>query len=200
MCAFLFSLDEINQLFLLLTFQKFIKLGFAWSILASMAQPDKKEFISLVQQHGGLVQKVIRLYVDDEDERQDMLQEVLLQAWRSYPSFRGQSRFSTWLYRVSLNTVLTALRKSKRQPEMTSLDAVTHIGTGAEDLSAKEWLYRTIRQLPEIDRMIISLQLDGYKNEEIADITGMTKGNVALKLHRIKIRLTEKRKVYERHV
>lgn len=162
-----------------------------------MTKPDKKAFLRLVQQHGGLMQKVIRLYVDDADERKDMLQEILLQAWRSYPSFRGNSRFSTWLYRVSLNTVLTTLRKNKRQPETASLEVAAQLTSGTEEHSAKEWLYKTIRLLPEIDRMIISLHLDGYKNEEIADITGMQKGNVALKLHRIKKKLTEKAKIYE---
>jgi len=163
-----------------------------------MTKPDKKEFLLLMQQHGGLMQKVIRLYVDDAEDRQDMLQEILLQAWRSYSSFRGNSQFSTWLYRVSLNTVLTALRKNKRQPETASLETAAQLESGTEEHSEKEWLYRTIRRLPEIDRMIISLHLDGYRNEEIADITGMQKGNVALKLHRIKKKLTEKAKVYER--
>lgn len=159
-----------------------------------MTKPDKKAFLQLVQQHGGVMQKVIRLYVDDADDRKDMLQEILLQAWRSYPSFEGNSRFSTWLYRVSLNTVLTALRKNKRQPETASLETAAQIGLAAEENAEKEWLYRTIRQLPEIDRMIISLHLDGYKNEEISDITGMQKANVALKLHRIKKKLTDKAK------
>lgn len=159
-----------------------------------MTKPDKKEFLQLIRQYGGLVQKVIRLYVDDPEDRQDMLQEILLQAWRSYPSFRKKSKFSTWLYRVSLNTVLTALRKNKRQPETAPLEGAAEIKSGEEEHSEKEWLYRTIRQLPEIDRIVISLHLDGYKNEEIADITGMQKGNVALKIHRIKKKLTEKAK------
>lgn len=162
-----------------------------------MTKPDKKEFLQLVQQHGGLMQKVIRLYVDDADDRKDILQEILLQAWRSYPSFQGNSQFSTWLYRVSLNTVLTALRKNKRKPETASLEIATNLESGSEEHSEKEWLYKTIRRLPEIDRMIISLHLDGYRNEEIADISGMQKGNVALKLHRIKKKLTEKGKIYE---
>jgi RNA polymerase sigma-70 factor (ECF subfamily) len=162
-----------------------------------MTKPDKQAFLRLVKQHGGLMQKVVRLYVDDADDRQDMLQEILLQAWRSYPSFRGNSQFSTWLYRVSLNTVLTALRKNKRKPETTSLEVAAQLESGTKEHTEKEWLYKTIRQLPEIDRVIISLHLDGYPNEEIADITGMQKGNVALKLHRIKKKLTEKAKVYE---
>jgi RNA polymerase sigma-70 factor (ECF subfamily) len=162
-----------------------------------MINTNKKEFLALVQQHGGVMQKVIRLYVDDPEERQDMLQEILLQAWRSYPAFQGKSKFSTWLYRVSLNTVLTAMRRWKRQPEKTDLDSATQLASETVDTSDREWLYRCIRQLPEVDRMIITLHLDGYQNEEIADITGMQKGNVALKLHRIKKKLSEKAKVYE---
>ncbi|MFP4089899.1 MAG: RNA polymerase sigma factor [Cyclobacteriaceae bacterium] len=162
-----------------------------------MIKTNKKEFLALVQQHGGVMQKIIRLYVDDPEERQDMLQEILLQAWRSYPSFQRKSKFSTWLYRVSLNTVLTAMRQWKRQPKKTDLETVAQLAAESADTSDREWLYRSIRLLPEVDRMIITLHLDGYQNEEIADITGMQKGNVALKLHRIKKKLTEKGKVYE---
>lgn len=162
-----------------------------------MSQPNKEKFLQLVQQHRGIMQKVIFLYVDEAEERQDMLQEILLQAWKSYPAFEERSKFSTWLYRVSLNTVLTAQRKNYRQPDTEPLEAAAHLGEQNIDHSEREWLMFTIKQLPEIDRMIISLHLDGYQNEEIAEIIGMQKANVALRLHRIRKKLAEKRQKYE---
>jgi RNA polymerase sigma-70 factor, ECF subfamily len=156
-----------------------------------MIQPSKEKFLKLVQQHRGIMQKVIFLYIDAAEERQDMLQEILLQAWKSYPAFAERSKFSTWLYRVSLNTVLTAQRKSYRMPNIAPLEAASHLSQQHEDSSEKEWLFLMIKQLPDIDRMMISLHLDGYENEEIADITGMQKANVALRLHRIRKKLAE---------
>lgn len=163
-----------------------------------MSQQNKEKFLELIQQHRGIMQKVIYLYIDAPAERQDMLQEILLQAWKSYPNFQGNSKFSTWLYRVSLNTVLTAQRKNYRKPDTEPLEAALHLSQQHDDSSEKEWLFFTIRQLSDIDRMIISLHLDGYLNEEIADITGMLKTNVALKLHRIRKKLAEKRQAHER--
>ncbi|WPP48198.1 RNA polymerase sigma factor [Catalinimonas niigatensis] len=162
-----------------------------------MGQPNKEKFLKLIQQHRGIMQKVIFLYIDEATERQDMLQEILLQAWKSYPAFEERSKFSTWLYRVSLNTVLTAQRKNYRQPDIESLEAAAHLSQQSDDSSEKEWLVLSIKQLPEIDRMIISLHLDGYQNEEIADISGMQKANIALRLHRIRKKLAEKRQTYE---
>lgn len=161
-----------------------------------MSQPDKKKFLQLVQQHRGIMQKVIFLYIDDAEERQDMLQEILLQAWKSYHAFEGRSKISTWLYRVSMNTVLTAQRKSYRRPETEPLEAA-HMKQTHEGEDEQEWLMYNIKQLAEIDRMIISLHLDGYEHEEIADITGMQKSNVTLRLHRIRKKLAEKRQKYE---
>lgn len=162
-----------------------------------MSQPDKKKFLQLIQQHRGIMHKVIFLYMDEAEERQDMLQEILLQAWKSYPSFEERSKFSTWLYRVSLNTVLTAQRKNYRQPDTEPLEAALHLSQQGEGNTEKEWLILTVRQLPDIDRMMISLHLDGYQNEEIAEITGMQKANVALRLHRIRKKLAKKRQNYE---
>jgi RNA polymerase sigma-70 factor, ECF subfamily len=151
---------------------------------------SEKEFVALINQNRGIIYKVIRLYINHEEDERDLFQEILFQAWKSYPRFDGRSKFSTWLYRVGLNTVLTF----KRRPivvvpheDLASLN-LAHAKTNVDESEA---LYLAIRQLPEIDRMIITLHLDGYENEETADITGLTKNNVAVKLHRIKETLTK---------
>lgn len=152
----------------------------------------EEQFTGLIQENSGIIHKVILLYVDDEQERADLYQEVLLQAWRSFGSFRGESKFSTWLYRVSLNTVFTYNRKASRKPETSSFNEVEFKSTHkeSEEISdQRNQLLFLIKKMDEIDRMIISLHLDGYSNKEIAEITGLTANNAGVKLHRIKEKL-----------
>ena len=152
---------------------------------------NEQEFTDKIQQCRGIIFKVIRLYVNHSEDEKDLYQEILFQAWKSYPGFKGNSLFSTWLYRVSLNTVLSF----KRRPNLVNAhEDLSRLNTPqphvrpADEVDA---LYSEIRRLGEIDRMIITLHLDGYSNEEIADISGMTMGNVRVKLHRIKTTLSE---------
>ncbi|MFV1884360.1 MAG: RNA polymerase sigma factor [Balneola sp.] len=152
----------------------------------------EEQFTRLIQENSGIIHKVILLYVDDKQERADLYQEILLQAWRSFGSFRKESKFSTWLYRVSLNTVFTFNRKASRKPDTTSFEEVEYkepADSTEEKTDAKNMLVILIKTLDEIDRMIISLHLDGYSNKEIANITGLTTNNTGVKLHRIKERL-----------
>lgn len=155
---------------------------------------SEKEFTQQIEQNRGIIFKVIRLYINHEEDEQDLFQEILFQAWKSYPRFDGRSKFSTWLYRVGLNTVLTF----KRRPKMvTPHEDMASLNISAAEKPFKdesESLYLAIRELNELDRMIITLHLDGYENEEVAEITGLTKNNVAVKLHRIKDGLIQKLK------
>ena len=154
----------------------------------------QKEFTAQIDQNRGIIFKVIRLYVNDPEDEKDLFQEIVFQAWKSYPRFNGQSKFSTWLYRVGLNTVLTFRRRPAPVDRVEDLERVGGVSAPHERQEATEALYQAIRQLNEIDRMIVTLHLDGYENEEIADISGLTKNNVAVRLHRLKEVLTEKLK------
>ncbi|MBX2914018.1 MAG: sigma-70 family RNA polymerase sigma factor [Cyclobacteriaceae bacterium] len=154
---------------------------------------SEKEFIALVNENRGIIYKVIRLYINQEEDTRDLYQEIVFQAWKSYPRFDGRSKFSTWLYRVGLNTVLTFKRKPVVVIPHEDL-ASLHVAQTKTNTDESEALYVAIRQLPEVDRMIITLHLDGYENEEIAEITGLTKNNTAVKLHRIKDILIKKLK------
>ena len=148
---------------------------------------DQEEFIRLISKHSGIIHKILYLYVDDPQDKDDLKQEIILQAWSAITRFKGQSAFSTWLYRVALNTVLTFRKKAERTPvnknermatEMTLEEHVAH--------PQSERLYRAIKQLNDIDKSIITLHLEDYDHREIAEITGLTKNNVTVKLHRIK--------------
>lgn len=155
----------------------------------------EQTFTQQIQANIGIIRKVIQLYVDDPDDRRDLQQEILYQAWRSFPSFNGLSKFSTWLYKVSLNTVFTFRRRATRVPTVALGPAQDHLPASDEQGSGNaERLYDAIRQLAESERAVIILHLDGYSNDEIADIAGLTKNNVAVKLHRIKNELINRLK------
>ncbi|RED93870.1 RNA polymerase sigma factor [Marinoscillum furvescens] len=153
----------------------------------------EQEFIHHIQQHLGIIQKIVYLYCDDPIDREDLTQEIQLQAWRAVDKFKGASKFSTWLYRVALNTALTYRRKLK--PPLSSLEAQKNLRyTPTESSDRAELLMRAIRQLSDINKTIITLHLEDFDNGEIAEILGMTPNNVGVKLHRIKQQLSKKLK------
>ncbi len=159
----------------------------------------EERYIALIQEHEGIIHKVIGLYVDFDEDKKDMYQEILLQAWKSFGNFRGDSTFSTWLYRICLNIALTF---SKRQKAKQKADEVL-LNSQQESVSdpsigeSHEMLYQIIKRLNEVDRMIMTLHLDGYKNPEIASISGMTINNVNVKIHRLKTNIIAQLKKYE---
>lgn len=151
----------------------------------------ERQFIEALTEAKGIIFKVIRLYVDDREDEKDLYQEIVYQAWRSYPNFRGNSKFSTWLYKVSLNTVLTFKRKPRKN---VGIEVVIdrHVGTDESRNDDIERLYQAICSLAEIDRVIVTMHLDGYENEEIAEVSGLTRNHVGVKLFRIKETLANK--------
>ena len=154
-------------------------------------QLSEAQFLEAIKNSQGIIYKLVGLYANDAEERKDLYQEVLLQAWRSWSLFRGEAKFSTWLYRICLNTILTQKRKVSRIDYMESLETVAHLATDASSQRKEEAerLRRAIRTLPETDRALISMHLDGYENAEIAQVLGITVNHVAVKLHRCKQQL-----------
>lgn len=128
--------------------------------------------------------------MDDALEREDLIQEIQYQAYRSFERFRGESQFSTWLYRVSLNTVFSYRKKITRRQEAEQQSAQVPVQELPSD--AAEELYYHIRHLEPIKRMIITLHLEGFGNQEIAAITGMNANVIGVRLHRIREVLTQK--------
>ena len=152
---------------------------------------SETEFLEQVRENQGIIYKLVSLYASDGEEKKDLYQEVLLQAWKAWPHFRGDAKFSTWLYRICLNTILTQKRKTNLVDYKDSLEAISpsvqHSSIQKEDVAG---LQKAIRQLSETDRAIISLHFDGYDNSEISEILGITGNHVAVKLHRCKQQLT----------
>jgi len=147
------------------------------------------EFLKQIGENRGIIYKVINLYANDLEDKKDLYQEIVFQAWKSYPNFRSESKFSTWLYKVSLNVSMTYLSKTKKQTRVTETFPNEMQVEHSELSERAEVLYRAIRTLNELERGIIMLHLDGYDNTEISEIAGLTKVNTGVKLHRIKQQL-----------
>ena len=151
---------------------------------------NEAQFLEQIKESQGIIYKLVALYANDTEEKKDLYQEILLQAWKGYPTFRNDAKFSTWLYRICLNTILTQKRKTNRVDYKDSLETlsptVQNNATHNEDVSR---LRLAIRELAETDRAIISMNLDGYDNAEIADLLGISNNHIAVKLHRIKQQL-----------
>jgi len=155
-----------------------------------MNKRAQDEFLDLLQPNAGIIHKVIRLYAEDAEDQRDLYQEIVCQAWGAWPRFEGNSKFSTWLYRVALNTALTFDKRRRRnQSELPEPETLTPPPSVAYE--ARELLTWAMTKLEEVDRMVILLHLEGYEHAEIASITATNTNNIAVKLHRIKKRLTE---------
>lgn len=153
----------------------------------------KDGFIVMINEHRGILYKISNLYCDDEEDKKDLFQEMVLQLWNSYPRFRAESSKSTWMYRIALNTSITRLRKEKREPRRRSLIdedfEIPDFSPGPDQQGYLALLRHAIDQLNEIEKAIIMLYLEEKSYEEISDIMGITKTNVGVKLNRIKLKL-----------
>lgn len=144
-------------------------------------------------------QKVFRIcmgYVNDADWAKDISQETFITAWQKLPEFRNESAIGTWIFRIASNQCLRQLEKQKRMPK-TELPEQLEATQDVSNEGRINFLYKCIAGLNEIDRIIISLELEDVKQAEIAEIVGISESNVRVKIHRIKEKLTEKFKAYE---
>jgi len=153
-------------------------------------KPNKKAFSELVEKHQAIIHKVTMVYASGRANREDLFQEICLQLWKAYPNFREEAKFSTWMYRVALNTAISNVRKEKTNPDYEQLRETDRIEEeGADEKEKITLLYRAISKLNRIDKAIILLWLEEKNYEEIASIMGTSKKNVSVKLVRIKRKL-----------
>jgi RNA polymerase sigma-70 factor (ECF subfamily) len=151
----------------------------------------EKEFMDHITLNEAMVHKICNIYASSYAERQDLKQEIIYQLWRSFPTFKGKSKFQTWMYRVALNTALYFNRKKK--PSSTDLSQMEaqedNIDIELEEQLKK--LYLAIRTLSQIDRAIIFLYLEKNSYEHIGEIVGISDKNVSVRIHRIKEKLRQ---------
>lgn len=152
----------------------------------------EKEFLEQLKAHDRIIHKVCRIYQEDPTDRQDLYQEIVCQAWRSYPAFRAESRFPTWLYRVALNTAITYFRRQRRRRVADPADIALRLHPPGDPFAERvDILYAAINRLSRIDKAIVLLYLDDCSYEEMASVTGMSKVNIGVRLNRIRKRLRE---------
>ncbi len=155
---------------------------------------DEAYFLELTERYGQLVSRICLSYADSGDDFEDLRQDVWINVWKSLDGFRADSSIDTWIYRITLNTCVSCLRKRKRSVLTSPIDGIfPEPADDVESDSLRERiriLHGLISRLSPLDKAIMTMHLDDRSNAEIAEVTGLAKGNVATRLSRIKTRLS----------
>jgi len=157
------------------------------------SKQQEQLFIQQVTESQGIIHKICRMYCNDNEHRKDLFQEILIQLWKSYGSFRGDSKFSTWMYRVALNVAIQDLRNVKKKQSLFSstekFKEVSEENNNSIDNDNLKLMYEAISNLNKIEKAIMMLYFDNKSNEDIAGIIGITQNYVRVKMNRIKVKL-----------
>ena len=148
------------------------------------------DFAQVVREHKGTIYTVCYMFSKDEDEVADLFQDILVNLWKGFSKFRGESNIKTWIYRVSLNTCISSDRKKKRKGETVPLDMnINLFDDSQEDMKQVRMLQNRISRLGPFDRAIVLLWLENLSYDEIGAVVGITAKNVSVRLFRIKEQL-----------
>jgi len=151
---------------------------------------NRKEFVDMIENNKGIIHKICLMYTSINEDKEDLYQEICMQLWRSYGNYKGESKFSTWLYRVALNTAISSIRNKKKIIETVQLESEMHYHVKDIDKSqSTKNLFKAVSMLNKIDRSIILLWLEKKKYNEICEITGLSRSAVSVRLVRIKNKL-----------
>jgi len=152
-------------------------------------------FLQLIGENKGILFKICKIYQDNADDRDDLLQEMTLQLWLAFDSFRGDSKFSSWMYRVALNTAIVFFKKQKRRPDEQALpydferpEELSLAGEKEEQLAI---FYKAVQQLGKVEKALIYLYMEDQPYDDIAATLGITQINVRVRLNRVKNKLKE---------
>jgi RNA polymerase sigma-70 factor (ECF subfamily) len=164
-----------------------------------MENKREKQFKQWLETHKGLIFRVIRTYAVTAKDQDDLFQEILLQLWSSIDNFQGKAKETTWIYRIALNTTLIWQRKETRKRKKHSALVLEFKETSCiqndtdlpYDSQVLEQLYQAIRQLPVMDSCVIVMHLDGVSYDEMAEVLGISKNHVGVRLNRAKARLAK---------
>jgi RNA polymerase sigma-70 factor (ECF subfamily) len=148
-----------------------------------------RAFLKMVEDHQGIIYKVCMMYRDSKEDQEDLFQEIVLQLWKAYPKFREESKVSTWMYRIALNTAIATFRKNKIVLEFKESIPDYHSDFSDVPSENEERMFEVIRTLNKAERALIALYLEDYPHREIAEITGITENYVGVKISRIKEKL-----------
>ena len=131
------------------------------------------------------------MYCNSKEDKEDLFQDIVLQLWRAYPSFKGDAKISTWMYRIAINNAITRLRKETKREKYISLDDEAFQVTTEDDLVNENAaaMYEAIKKLSEVEKALTMLYMDNCSYKEIAEITGLSESNIGFKLNKIKTKL-----------
>ncbi|MDR3687759.1 MAG: sigma-70 family RNA polymerase sigma factor [Fimbriimonas sp.] len=154
------------------------------------ARPAQAQFEALLRGHAGIVFRVANAYSRSSEDRQDLVQEIKVQLWRSFPKYDESRSFSTWMYRIALNVAISYLRRSRWQETIDlQFEDVEDRGASPEAHLESRAVFDAIQNLDPVSRAVLLLYLDDLSHSEIGDVLGITPNNVAVKVSRIKQRL-----------
>lgn len=153
---------------------------------------NEKEFLDLMQKHKGILYKISRMYFDHLEDQEDLIQEMTFQLWKSYQNFKGSSQFSTWMYRVCLNTALTFFKKDGKKQDKYELhdhyDRVDDDNSYQKEEQLK-YFYDAVQELNKVEKALIFLFLEGMNHKQISENLGISEVNARVKLNRTKEKL-----------
>ncbi len=152
----------------------------------------EESFTRIIKENEGVIFKITTIYTQNGQDQKDLYQEIVYQLWKSFDSFRNESKISTWMYRIALNTAISQLKKSKKHSNTSGIDQVVLKQTENYDTEFENRLkmvYKHIHQLNILEKGLILLLLEGKKYDEIAEITGLSETNVGTRISRIKQKL-----------
>ncbi|GHE28416.1 RNA polymerase sigma factor [Sphingobacterium griseoflavum] len=151
------------------------------------------DFVNLLENNQNILHKICRLYAEDLEAHKDLFQEMVIQLWHSYPKFKGESKFSTWAYRVALNTAISLYRTKKRRVATVELDQSLQNIHYEEYNEVQEeqlrFLYAAVRKLSDIEKALVYMYLEDKDYQEIAETLGISEVNARVKMNRIKTKL-----------
>jgi len=152
----------------------------------------EKAFLKSIHDHQKIISRVCKMYRDRKEDQKDLFQEIVYQLWKSYSSFKGEAKISSWIYRIALNTAMAIYRKSE-----LSVNYFEEFPEKMHPLSERgiseneERLFWALRRLGDADKALVSLYLEDFSYQEIAEISGISVSNVGVRLNRIKTKLKE---------
>jgi len=158
-----------------------------------LSEELEHSFIEQLEKHQNIVHKVCRLYTNNQDAHNDLFQEITIQLWKAFPKFRGDAKFSTWMYRVGLNTAITLYRKRKRTIDTQQFDSIEFKIKSEEYDDTEEQqlklLYSAVHQLNDIEKALVFLYLEDKNYREISETMGISEVNARVKMNRVKNKL-----------
>ena len=158
-----------------------------------MNKPNEQAFVKLLKDNQNLIHKICRIYTNNADQHQDLFQEITIQLWKAYPNFRGDSKFTTWAYRVGLNTAITLYRKNSKRVDTVEFESKSYfISSEDYDMVEEEQLklmYDAIYHLNDIDKALVYMYLENKDYSEISETLGITEVNARVKMNRVKTKL-----------